>query len=112
MTGRTEARMGLIRCRTRQYRRRQESRQISCLTACSLFLAAAICALFAGVQTPGIAGVAAGCGAVLLRSGVSEYVMVGIVTFVLGVSVTVLCIRLKNKSKPRTESAGESEERL
>ncbi len=112
MTGKTEARMRTIRCRTREYRQRQENRQLSCLTACSLLLVTAIGALVGSVQTPGIAEVAGGYGAVLLRSGADAYVFVGIVTFFLGVSVTVLCIRLKNKSTSRTERTKEREKTL
>lgn len=110
MTGKTEARMREIRNRTRRYRRWQENRQLSCLTMCSLLLITAIDALFIRVQTPGIADVADGYGAVLLRNGVSEYVIVGIAAFIFGVAVTVLCIRLKNKSTNRTGSTEEGEE--
>ena len=111
MTGKTETRVREIRCRTRQYRKRQETRLLSCLTVCSLFLLAGIGVLFRHVQAPGIVSVAEGYGAVLLRSGAGAYVIVGIVAFVIGVSVTVLCIRLKNKSTNRTESTGESEDK-
>lgn len=104
MTGKTETRMREIRCRTRQYRKRYEARLLSCLTACSLFLLAGIGVLFRSVQTPGIVSVAEGYGGVLLRSGAGAYVVTGIAAFVIGVAVTVLCIRLKNKSTNRTES--------
>ena len=110
MTGKTEIRMRDIRCRTRQYRKRYEARLLSFLTVCSLFLLAGIGILFRSVQTPGIAAVAEGYGAVLLRDGAGAYVIVGIVAFVIGVSVTVLCIRLKNTSTNRTGSMEESED--
>lgn len=109
MTGKTETRMREIRCRTRQYRKRYEARLLSCLTACSLFLLAGIGVLFRSVQTPGIVSVAEGYGGVLLRSGAGAYVVTGIAAFVIGVAVTVLCIRLKNKSTNRTESTEGSE---
>ena len=109
MTGKTETRMREIRCRTRQYRKRYEARLLSCLTVCSLFLLAGIGVLFRSVQTPGIVSVAEGYGAVLLRSGAGAYVVTGIAAFVIGVAVTVLCIRLKNKSTNRTESTEGSE---
>ena len=103
MTGKTETRMREIRCRTRQYRKRYEARLLSCLTLCSLFLLAGIGVLFRSVQAPGIAAVADGYGAVLLRDGAVTYVVIGIAAFVVGVSVTVLCIRLKNRSASRTD---------
>ena len=110
MTGKTETRMQEIRCRTRQYRKRYETRLLSCLTLCSLFLLAGIGVLFRSVQkTPGVAAVAEGYGAVLLRSGAGAYVVIGIAAFVIGVTVTVLCIRLKNRSTNRAGSMERSE---
>ena len=102
MTGKTETRMREIRCRTRQYRKRYETRLLSCLSVCSLFLLAGIGVLFRHVQAPGIVSVAEGYGAVLLRSGAGAYVIVGIAAFAVGVTVTVFSIRLKNKSTNRT----------
>ena len=110
MTGKTETRMRKIRCRTRQYRKRYETRLFSCLTLCSLFLLAGIGVLFRSVQTPGIVSIAEGYGAVLLRDGAGAYVVIGIAAFVVGASVTVLCIRLKNRSKNRTDRTGQCED--
>ena len=110
MTGKTETRVRKIRSRTRQYRRQHENRVLSFLTVCSLFLLAGIGVLFRSVQTPGIVSVAEGYGGVLLRSGAGAYVVIGIAAFAIGVSVTVLCIRLKNKSTNRTDRAEESED--
>ena len=112
MTGKTETRMREIRCRTRQYRRRYETRLFSCLTLCSLFLLAGIGVLFRRVQAPGIPAVANGYGGVLLRDGAVTYVVTGLLAFVVGVTVTVLCIRLKNKSTNCTERTEGSEERV
>ena len=109
MTGKTETRVREIRCRTRQYRKRQETRLLSCLTVCSLFLLAGIGVLFRSVQTPGIAAVAYGYGGVLLRDGAGAYVVIGIAAFVIGVSVTVLCIRLKSRAANRTDRTEGSE---
>ena len=107
MTGRTEIRVREIRRRTRRYRRRRENRELFSLTAFGLFLLAGIGVLFRSVQTPGIVSVAEGYGGVLLRDGAGAYVVIGIAAFVIGVSVTVLCIRLKNRSAKRTGSAEE-----
>ena len=110
MNGMTETRMREIRSRTRQYRKRYETRRFSCLTLCSLFLLAGIGALLSTVQTPGIVSVAEGYGAVLLRDGAGAYVVLGIAAFVLGMTVTVFCIRLKNKSTNHTDETEESED--
>ena len=108
MTGKTETRMWEIHRRTRRYRRQHETRLLSFLTVCCLFLLAGIGVLFRSVQAPRIVSVAEGYGAVLLRSDAGAYVIVGICAFVIGVSATMLCIRLKNKSKNSTEYAEES----
>ena len=110
MTGKMETWMREIRNKTRQYRKRYEARLLSCLTLCSLFLLAGIGVLFRSVQTPGIVSVAEGYGGVLLRSGAGAYVVVGVAAFVIGVALTILCIRLKNKSTNRTDRAEESED--
>ena len=110
MTGKTETRVREIRCRTQQYRKRYEAWLFSCLTLCSLFLLAGIGVLFRSVQTPGIVSIAEGYGAVLLRDGAGAYVVIGIAAFVVGASVTVLCIRLKNRSKNRTDRTGQGED--
>ena len=110
MTGMTETRMREIRCRTRQYRKRYETQMLFCLTVCSLFFLVGIGALLKSVQMPGIVSVAEGYGAVLLRNGAGSYVVLGIAAFVIGVTVTVLCIRLKNKSTNRTDETEESED--
>ena len=110
MTGKTETRVREIRCRTQQYRKRYEAWLFSCLTLCSLFLLAGIGVLFRSVQTPGIVSIAEGYGAVLLRDGAGAYVVIGIAAFVVGASVTGLCIRLKNRSKNRTDRTGQCED--
>ena len=102
MTGKSETRVRKIRSRTRQYRRQHENRVLFSLAAFSLFLLAGIGGVFKSAQTPGIAAVADGYGAVLLRDGAGAYVVIGIAAFIIGVTVTVLCIRLKNKSTIRT----------
>ena len=110
MTGRTERRIREIRRRTRQYRKRYERRVLSTLSVCSLLLFAGIGILLRRVQSGGVATVADSYGSVLLRGGTSAYVVVGIAAFAVGVTVTMICIRLKNKSKDRTVSTEERED--
>ena len=110
MTGRTERRIREIRRRTRQYRKRYEGRVLSTLSVCSLLLFAGIGILLRRVQSGGVATVTDSYGSVLLRGGASAYVVVGIAAFAVGVTVTMICIRLKNKSKDRTVSTEERED--
>ena len=110
MTGKTETRVREIRSRTRQYRRQHENRVLFSLAAFSLFLLAGIGGVFKSAQTPGIAAVADGYGAVLLRDGAVTYVVIGIAAFVAGVALTAICIRLKSKSANRTGRAERCED--
>ena len=110
MTGRTGSRMLEIRRRTRQYRKRREGRVLFTLRVCSLLLFADIGILLRQVQSGGLPTVTDSYGSVLLRGGASAYIVVGIAAFVVGVTVTMICIRLKNKSKDRTVSTEERED--
>ena len=110
MTGRTERRVREIRQRTRQYRKRYERRVLSTLSVCSLLLFAEIGILLRKVQSGGVPTVADSYGSVLLRGGASAYIVVGIAAFAVGVIVTMICIRLKDKSKDRTVSTEERED--
>ena len=108
MTGKTERRIREIRRRTRQYRKQHERRVLSTLSVCSLLLFAGIGILLRKVQSGGVPTVAESYGSVLLRGG--AYIVVGIAAFAVGVTVTMICIRLKNKSKDRTVSTEERED--
>ena len=103
MTGKTETRVREIRSRTRQYRRQHENRVLFSLAAFSLFLLAGIGGVFKSAQTPGIAAVADGYGAVLLRDGAGAYVVVGLLAFALGVLASVLCVRMKGSAAERMQ---------
>ena len=112
MTGRTEIRVREIHRRTRRYRRRYENRALYSLTAFSLFLFSGIGILLRKVQSGGVPTVTDSYGSVLLRGGTSAYVVVGIAAFAVGVTVTMICIRLKNKSTARTVSPEEREDEM
>ena len=108
MNGTAEIRLRAIHSRARRYRARSEAQRLGGLMACSLLLTGAILLLNGG-HSPGVAAVADGYGAVLLRDGAVMYVVIGIAAFVVGVSVTVLCIRLKNRLANRTDRTEGSE---
>lgn len=109
MNGITEIRMRKIQSRTRQYRRRYEWREISCLTVCSLFLLAGIGILLGHIQEPGISSVAEGYGAVLLRNGADLYVTIGIASFTAGV-VMRSSVSVGGRKNGHTSDKEESEE--
>ena len=112
MTGRTEKRVREIQRRTRRYRRRYENRVLSSLAAFSLFLLAGIGVLLQDVQLHGISTVAEGYSSVLLRENAGAYIVVGVVAFVTGVILTVLCIQYNKRKKQQTKDMKESEEKL
>ena len=95
MTRRTEIRVREVHRRVREKRRRRERRIRSGLTGSRLCLLAGIGWVVVGVRTPGVSTVAGSYSAVLLRDGAGAYILVGIAAFVLGVVVTMLCIRYK-----------------
>lgn len=87
------SRLQRIRQRTIQKRRRA----IRELSALSFGLFTGICILLSGVRSPGIAVVPDGNGSLLFRSGAADYIVVGIIAFMVGVFLTVACIRFHRK---------------
>lgn len=109
MTETTEIRMREIHGRTRRYRARYEAWRLSWLAVCGLILLTGIGLLMNSGQSPSVAAVADGYGAVLLRDGAGAYIVIGLLAFALGVAATVLCIRLKDRAARRMpeEDAGD-----
>ncbi len=90
-------RMQKILCRTRQLRRKQELRSSGALSVLCLFLTGGIAALLQQVHTPGCSVVLAGYGAVLLHSGTEGYVVISVISFVIGALFTFLCLRYRQR---------------
>ena len=103
MNGTAEIRLRAIHSRARRYRARSEVRRLGGLTACGLLLLTGTILLLNGAQSPGVAAVADGYGAVLLRDGAGAYVVVGLLAFALGVLATVLCVRMKDGAAERMQ---------
>ena len=111
MTDRTENQIREIRRRTRQKRHRLENRLLSGLTRNWLFLMIGICMILEQVKVPAVSTVTNGYSTVLLQEGTSAYVVTAIVAFCVGVGITILCIRYRNRqehfenhSEKRTET--------
>lgn len=88
-------RMQKILCRTRQLRRKQELRSSCILSAACLILTGSIAALLHQAHAPACSVVLSGYGAVLLHSGTEGYVVLGVVSFVIGALFTLLCLRYR-----------------
>ena len=99
MTDRTEKQIREIRRRTQQKRCRLENRLLSGLTVSCLFLITGICMILEHVKVPGVSTVTYGYSTVLLQEGTSAYVVTAIVAFCVGVGVTILCIRYRNRQE-------------
>ena len=111
MNGRTKMRVREIHRRVRRKRRRRERCVRSGLTGMSLLLLIGVTTLVRSVQTPGVSTVAGSYSTVLLRDGAGAYILVGIAAFVLGVIVTVLCVRYREKTE-RQMKLTKKEERV
>lgn len=97
MEDKTELRMKEIRKRTLLYRCRQDRRMVYMWSCFSLLLMAGVGELLRQTGMIGDVAVVGAYSSVLLRDGASIYVVVGIAAFVMGVAITVLCIRLKKR---------------
>lgn len=94
-----KTRLQRIQKRTAQKRKRV----IHLLGIVSLGLFTSIGALLSGIRSPGIAVVPGGSGSLLLRSDTAEYIVVGIIAFMAGVFLTILCIRLHRRPPSSSE---------
>ena len=83
-----------VRRRTRKYRRRYEQVTLTILSMLCLILSGSMFPLLSST-VPG------GYSSVLLHSGASAYVVVGIAAFVTGCIVTALCLYLKKRRSKR-----------
>lgn len=99
MADRLEERIGEIKKRTKKKRQKLEDRVTSVWAVCSLCFMTSICMMLAQVKMPGIGAVANGYSSVLLRDGASGYVVTAIIAFMIGVIVTIICIRYRKKKQ-------------
>lgn len=69
----------------------------NCYVVVLYLLISCIFSMLNRVETAGLSTVEGGYGSVVLHNGGSVYVFVGVVAFVTGVTITVLCIKLRKK---------------
>ena len=89
-----------VRRRTRKYRRRYEQVTLTILSMLCLILSGSMLPLLSRAGMPS-STVPGGYSSVLLHSGASAYVVVGIAAFVTGCIVTALCLYLKKRRSKR-----------
>ncbi len=102
-------RMRLVKERARALREKREKRFLWALTALSLILSLALLQVLTEV-TGGQRGASVQdmLGATLLYEDAGAYVLVGLVSFFLAVTITALCLRHRYKSL-LSEKAGSQE---
>jgi len=92
-------RTALILRRTQALRRRRRIRGNAVWSALCCALCASLVGLFRALTGDAGAGYVPGLyGSALLYGGAGGYVLAGVLSFALGVAVTVLCIRYKKKN--------------
>lgn len=100
----TEDQLREIMLRKRRCQRRQSRQITTCLSgaaACLVIAFAAVVSVFSGSETAFVADSA--YGAFLLSSRSGSYVLCGIIAFVCGSLITILCIRSKRKQDREKE---------
>lgn len=85
-----------IRRRARQYRKRYEQLTLAILGVLCLILSGGMLPLLSRTGM-GSSTVPGGYSSVLLHSGASAYIVIGIAAFVAGCAITALCLYLKKR---------------
>ncbi|MEG1684015.1 MAG: hypothetical protein RR295_09285 [Oscillospiraceae bacterium] len=94
MEDRTQRRVNEVLIRTKKHRRQRERRLLGGLSAICLLLTVGLAGTFDTV-TSGIPLGSPATGAyaaVLLHEGAGGYVLVGMLAFAVGVTITILCL--------------------
>lgn len=110
MTDRTEMRVQRICQRAKLIRRESEKRALSFSGITSVCLLVAIGGMLGIMHKPSEVCVEGAYSSVLLHSDVGAYIVIGLIAFVAGVTVTIVGIKY-NKARRKVASA-EREERL
>lgn len=101
----TATRVGLVKKRVRQKRRRQETCVLFGLSVLCLLLFASLIEAIGAFTGFGHSALLSMQGSILLHEDAGGYVLVGVISFTAAVIITVLCIRYRerNKKKQSTE---------
>ena len=95
----TAERLRRVKLRARELRCNKENRLLGGLSAVCVVLLVSITGVI-GIMTGGAPGMVSGFyGATLLYDDAGAYVLVGMLAFVAGVIVTMLCLRYRGKNR-------------
>ena len=86
-------------------RRRKKDRRMAAICGAASSLVFTCLVLLIGLQDGPHEGTTAGVysGAALLFSGIGGYVLIGVLAFVIGVGITVICIRRNKRNGDESE---------
>lgn len=95
----TATRVEIVKKRIRQRQREIEKHRIWGLSAICVLLFAALVELTGTFAEPEQAALPGFYGSILLHEDAGGYVLVGIISFVAAVIITVLCIKYRDRKK-------------
>ena len=92
-------RMNRIRSLTAVYRSRHENRVIAALSCMCAVLLGGLGLILSGKMSPGLFMVQQNYGAVLLRGSQKPYFVIALLAFLAGVTFTLICIKINQKTR-------------
>ena len=101
-----EERVRAVCCRVAQMRRQRRLREITAGAVAASVLVTAVLAVQMPERMRAMAGnevEGAQAASVFRNGGAAGYVLIGLLAFVLGICVTVLCFRIRELEKARTD---------
>lgn len=104
-------RMNRIRSLTAVYRSRHENRVIAALSCMCAVLLGGLGLILSGKMSPGLFMVQQNYGAVLLRGSQKPYFVIALLAFLAGVTFTLICIKINQKTRRLREEETKEWER-
>lgn len=95
----TATRVGMVKKRVRQKRRIQGKRALCGLSALCLFLSVSLVGTIGAFTGSGHFAAISMYGSILLHEDVGGYALIGVISFITAVIITVLCIRYRKQNK-------------
>lgn len=93
----TAERVALVRLRVEELQQQRENRLLAGYTSLSALLVFSLMGAIGAMTDGAIGNVPGLCGSMLLFAGVGGYVLIGVVSFMAAVVITLLCIRGRKK---------------
>ena len=105
----TATRVGLVKKRVRQKRRRQGKHTLYTLSALCLLLFVSLVGTIVAFTGFGHSAALSMYGSILLHENVGGYVLVGVLSFSMAVAITVFCIKYRDRKKIKSSREDKQE---